>query len=114
MKSTKDLVEVLLEKGLPILLYQGMYDVKDGPSGTEDWMRSLNWSHIKAFWEYERSIWKHNGVLAGYIRSLSNLAHVVFVSAGHQVFCFDPSNCRFLNGNNYIFIKSWFFYERIF
>lgn len=85
MKSTKGMVEAVLGKGLPVLLYQGMYDVKDGPAGSEQWMRSLNWSDIKAFWESERRVWRENGVLAGYTRSMNHLTHVVFAGAGHQV-----------------------------
>lgn len=85
MKSAKPMIEAILERGLAVLLYQGMYDVKDGPAGSEQWMRTLNWSDIKAFWESERKVWKVNGVLAGYTRGLNNLTHVVVTGAGHQV-----------------------------
>ncbi|KAI5055784.1 hypothetical protein GOP47_0029305 [Adiantum capillus-veneris] len=85
MKSAKFMVEAILERGLAILLYQGMYDVKDGPQGSELWMRNLNWTDIKAFWKSERKVWKVNEVLAGYTRSLNNLMHVVVTGAGHQV-----------------------------
>lgn len=85
MKSAKWMIEAMLERGLPVLLYQGMYDVKDGPPGSEQWMRSLNWHDVKAFWESERKVWRMDGLLTGYTRNLNNLTHVVFTGAGHQV-----------------------------
>ncbi|MCO5585588.1 hypothetical protein L7F22_039523 [Adiantum nelumboides] len=85
MKTAKFMIEAILERGLAVLLYQGMYDVKDGPAGSELWMRSLNWTNIKAFWESERKVWKLNEVLTGYTRSWNNLTHVVVTGAGHEV-----------------------------
>ncbi|MCO5574336.1 hypothetical protein L7F22_028119 [Adiantum nelumboides] len=85
MTTAKSMIEAILERGLAVLLYQGMYDVKDGPAGSELWMRSLNWTDIKAFWESERKVWKLNEVLTGYTRSWNNLTHVVVTGAGHEV-----------------------------
>ncbi|KAH7278128.1 hypothetical protein KP509_38G025500 [Ceratopteris richardii] len=85
MKTSKWMIEEILEKGLAVLLYQGMYDAKDGPAGSERWMRNLKYSKNKEFWESERNVWEVNGVLAGYTRSFSNLAHVVVAGAGHEV-----------------------------
>lgn len=96
MKSTKWMVEAVLRKGMPILSYQGMYDVKDGPAGSEAWMRTLTWQHNELFWESERKLWIENGMLAGYIRNMKNLTHVVFVGAGHEVPADQPVNSQIL------------------
>ncbi|BBN01246.1 vitellogenic carboxypeptidase-like protein [Marchantia polymorpha subsp. ruderalis] len=85
MKSTKWMVEEILRMGYPVLLYQGIYDAKDGPSGSEAWMRTLEWPGAPSFWRGERSVWKVNGELAGYWRRGQNLTHVVVAGAGHQV-----------------------------
>lgn len=86
MKSSKWMVEDVLKKGYPVLLFQGQYDAKDGPSGSEAWMRALDWEDAEPFWESERSVWKIDGESAGYWRQHENLTHVVLRGAGHQVF----------------------------
>ena len=85
MKSTKWMVEAILKAELPVLLYQGVYDAKDGPASSEAWMRAVAWDHIANFWKAERGVWKVKGKLAGYWRSWKNLTQVVVQGAGHQV-----------------------------
>ncbi|KAL2644972.1 hypothetical protein R1flu_012559 [Riccia fluitans] len=85
MKSVTWMVEAILRLGYPVLLYQGIYDVKDGPSGSEAWMRTLDWEGASNFWKGERNVWKVKGELAGYWRRGLNLTHVVVAGAGHQV-----------------------------
>ncbi|KAL3695824.1 hypothetical protein R1sor_009900 [Riccia sorocarpa] len=85
MKSVTWMVEAILRLGYPVLLYQGIYDVKDGPSGSEAWMRTLDWEGASEFWKGERNTWKVKGELAGYWRRGLNLTHVVVAGAGHQV-----------------------------
>ncbi|KAJ7552000.1 hypothetical protein O6H91_06G037700 [Diphasiastrum complanatum] len=85
MKSAKWMVEAVLKRGIPVLLYQGQFDAKDGVAGSEAWMRALDWEHSKLFWTSNREIWKVNGKLAGYWRHCKNLTHVVNAGAGHQV-----------------------------
>lgn len=84
MKSAKWMVEALLPR-LPLLLYQGMYDLKDGALCSEAWMRRLQWEHANAFFAAERAVWKVNGRLAGYCRRHDTLTHVVLHGAGHEV-----------------------------
>lgn len=84
MKSTRWMVEALLPR-LPLLLYQGMYDVKDGAMCSEAWMRALRWPHADGFFAAERTLWKVNGKLAGYHRRHKTLTHVVLHGAGHEV-----------------------------
>lgn len=79
------MVEAVLRAGYPVLLYQGVYDARDGPACNEAWMRSIDWDHIKNFWDSEREVWRVNRRLAGYWRRWKNLSHVVVQGAGHQV-----------------------------
>ncbi|KAG0597377.1 hypothetical protein M758_UG333000 [Ceratodon purpureus] len=66
IKSTKWMVEAVLRAGYPVLLYQGVYDAKDGPTCNEAWMRSMDWEHITSFWASERELWRVNCRLADY------------------------------------------------
>ncbi|KAJ7530770.1 hypothetical protein O6H91_14G018300 [Diphasiastrum complanatum] len=84
MKSVKWMVDDLLPK-LPLLLFQGQYDIKDGVASSEEWMRTLTWHGREAFFETQRSLWWVGKTLAGYWRSFDTLSHVVVVGAGHQV-----------------------------
>lgn len=85
MKSTKHLVENLLKRMIPTLLYQGQFDLQDGVASTEAWMQLIEWEGMTEFWQSDRRIWTENGILAGYVRSYSSLTHVVVSNAGHLV-----------------------------
>ncbi|KAL2620780.1 hypothetical protein R1flu_000985 [Riccia fluitans] len=84
MQSTKYMVEYALTK-LPVLLYQGQFDLQDGVASNEQWMRKIEWSGISDFWASERRVWENGGVTAGHVRTHGNLSHVVIVGAGHLV-----------------------------
>ncbi|XP_057860588.2 serine carboxypeptidase-like 50 [Cryptomeria japonica] len=99
MKSTKWKVERLLLK-IPVLLYQGQFDLRDGVLSTEDWMRTLEWNGLAEFWRAERKVWRVSKVQAGYVRSYSNLTHVVVARAGHLV----PAD---QNLHSQVMIESW-------
>ncbi|KAJ7562034.1 hypothetical protein O6H91_03G052900 [Diphasiastrum complanatum] len=85
MKSVKWMIDELLQHNVPILLYQGQFDIKDGVASSEDWMRTLSWKGQEAFSSTKRRLWQVGNVLAGYWRSYEALTHVVVVGAGHEV-----------------------------
>uniref|UniRef100_A0A0C9S7C0 Carboxypeptidase n=1 Tax=Wollemia nobilis TaxID=56998 RepID=A0A0C9S7C0_9CONI len=99
MKSTKWMVERLLLR-MPVLLYQGQFDLRDGVVSVEEWMQTLHWNALTDFWASERKVWKVSKVVAGYIRSHSNLTHVVVAGAGHLV----PTD---QNLHSQVMIESW-------
>ena len=87
MKSVKWMVEELLPM-MPILLYQGIYDMKDGVACNEAWMQTLTWNGTRAFLATPRSLWRVKGngnEVAGYWRTYGTLSHVVLLGAGHLV-----------------------------
>ncbi|KAJ4771283.1 Carboxypeptidase [Rhynchospora pubera] len=84
MKSTKYMVEELLRK-TRVLLYQGIYDLRDGVVSTEAWMKQINWDGLEGFLEAERKVWKVDRELFGYVQRYLNLSHVVISGAGHLV-----------------------------
>ncbi|CAN6443947.1 unnamed protein product [Victoria cruziana] len=84
MKSVKFMVEGLVEK-VRVLLYQGLFDLRDGVVSTEAWMEKMNWEGLKWFLMAERKVWKVKGEFSGYVQRWGKLSHVVVAGAGHLV-----------------------------
>ncbi|XP_072966835.1 serine carboxypeptidase-like 50 [Typha angustifolia] len=84
MKSVKFEVEELIKKSR-VLLYQGVYDLRDGVVSTEAWMKEMDWEGLASFLKAERVVWKVDGELAGYVQRSGSLSHVVISGAGHLV-----------------------------
>ncbi|OMO60607.1 Peptidase S10, serine carboxypeptidase [Corchorus capsularis] len=82
MKSVKYMVEFLVKKS-KVLLYQGLYDLRDGVVSTEAWVKTMKWEGIEKFLMADREIWKVNGEVAGYVQKWGSLTHVVVLGAGH-------------------------------
>lgn len=99
MKSSKWMVETLVRRR-PILLYQGQFDLRDGVVSTEAWVSVLDWEGLANFLASKRRVWEVSSKLAGYVRSHSNLTHVVVSGAGHLV----PAD---QNLHSQIMIESW-------
>ncbi|XVE85407.1 hypothetical protein DITRI_Ditri17bG0088800 [Diplodiscus trichospermus] len=93
MKSVKYMVEFLVKKS-KVLLYQGLYDLKDGVVSTEAWMKTMEWEGIKEFLVADRVVWKVNGELAGYVQKWQSLTHVVVSGAGHLLPADQPLNAQ--------------------
>ncbi|CAI5975496.1 unnamed protein product [Closterium sp. NIES-65] len=93
MKSTMHLVEGLLNR-VPMLLYQGIYDIKDGAACSLEWMGELQWKGMERFWAVERRLWEVEGEVAGYWREHDMLTHVVLHGAGHEVPADQPFNSQ--------------------
>lgn len=84
MKSVKFMVEELV-RSVRVLLYQGIFDLRDGVASTEAWMKELRWEGIGSFLAAERKVWMVKGEVAGYLQKWGSLTHVVVSGAGHLV-----------------------------
>lgn len=84
MKSVKFMLEELVRKSR-VLLYQGIYDLRDGVVSTEAWMKEMEWDGLENFLKAERKVWTVNRELAGYVQRWGSLSHVVVSGAGHLV-----------------------------
>ncbi|CAI5462435.1 unnamed protein product [Closterium sp. Yama58-4] len=93
MKSTMHLLEGLLRR-VPVLLYQGIYDIKDGAACSLEWMGEMEWKGRERFWAVERQLWEVEGEVAGYWREHDTLTHVVLHGAGHEVPADQPLNSQ--------------------
>lgn len=84
MKSVKFMVEELVKRSR-VLLYQGLFDLRDGVVSTEAWMKEMEWEGLERFLEEERRVWRVDGEVAGYVQRWRELTHVVVGRAGHLV-----------------------------
>ena len=84
MKPYAYLLEPVLAAGVPVLLYQGQLDVRDGVAATEAWLANWSWTGRRRFLESPRKAWKSSGI-AGYYRSCNGLTHLTVNGAGHLV-----------------------------
>ncbi|KAJ6832764.1 serine carboxypeptidase-like 50 [Iris pallida] len=82
MKSVKFMMEELVRE-IRVLLYQGIFDLRDGVASSEAWMEEMEWEGIGRFLEAERRVWEVEGKVAGYVQRWGPLAHVVVSGAGH-------------------------------
>lgn len=93
MKSVKYMVEFLVKKS-KLLLYQGLYDLRDGVVSTEAWMKTMKWEGIEKFMMADRLVWKVNGEVAGHLQKWGSLTHVVILGAGHLLPADQPLNSQ--------------------
>lgn len=89
---------------IPVLIYNGIYDMDCNFMGTDAWIRSVNWSYKDAFLNQPRTPWMNDGVLAGHIRQFDKLTQVLVNGAGHLVPMDQPKNALALL-NNFIHPK---------
>ncbi|XP_031268894.1 serine carboxypeptidase-like 50 [Pistacia vera] len=93
MKSVKHMVEFLV-KNSKVLLYQGYFDLRDGPVSTEAWVKTMKWEGIEKFLMAERKVWRVNEELAGWVQKWGSLSNVVLFGAGHLVPADQPLNSQ--------------------
>ena len=86
-----DLYRKLLDNDVPILLYVGNMDVRDGPYGVQEWMKKLKWKYIDEFHASSRYSYHYksydNGEirLGGNYKQHKNLSLLMVYNAGHLV-----------------------------
>ncbi|KAF9176881.1 hypothetical protein BGZ51_009473 [Haplosporangium sp. Z 767] len=83
MRSTAWMVSSLLEQGIEVLAYQGIFDFRDAVAGSTDWIEGLEWHGQQDFKSAERELWMVNERLAGYVRRALGLTWVTILGAGH-------------------------------
>ncbi|KAF9547483.1 hypothetical protein EC957_008320 [Mortierella hygrophila] len=90
MRSTKPLVADLLDNGVKVLAYQGIFYFRDAPAGSTRWIEGMDWKGREEFEKTERKVWKVGGFTAGYVNSVmgkdkegGGLTRVVVLGGGH-------------------------------
>lgn len=91
MISYVDLYDKLLEDGLPILLFAGNMDRRDGPVGVQEWMKKLTWKYINDFHASSENVYYYESddndeiKVGGNFKQHKNLMLLMVYSAGHMV-----------------------------
>lgn len=93
---------------LPVLIYNGIYDMDCNFIGTDAWISALDWSYKEQFLQQERRPWLNQGQLAGHVRSYRHLTQVLVLGAGHLVPMDQPKNAlallnHFIQGKSFVF-----------
>lgn len=82
-KSSLDKIDLLLENGIPVLLFAGQFDIRDGIPGQYSLVSNLKWSKKNAFLNSTRLQWMDGSTIVGYITSHASLSLVELRNAGH-------------------------------
>lgn len=92
-KSAAPIYEFLLNKKIPILIYNGLEDGTDSNfAGTDLWLEQLNWHGQKDFKKARTCKWYNNKNLAGYVRQNKELTQIKIRGAGHMAPMDQPEN----------------------
>ena len=99
-EDSSKLIGYMLEKGeqsseayqypplfeqIPVLIYNGIYDMDCNFMGTDAWLSLLTWKGSSEFLAQSRKPWVVEGKLLGHARKSGNLTQVLVVGAGHLV-----------------------------
>jgi carboxypeptidase C (cathepsin A) len=76
---------LVLDAGIPVLLYQGLFDWIDGVFSNEQWILDLDWSGKEKYNAGDRNRWELDGELVGFTRNYGPLTQVTVRNAGHSV-----------------------------
>jgi vitellogenic carboxypeptidase-like protein len=107
MQSVADRVAFVAEAGLPVLLYNGQYDVIVNTPSALNWIGQLEWSGQIGFYNAPLQNWIfNNGTPVGLAKNYKNFSFVIVNKAGHMApeDQLEPSIemlRRFTSGNNH-------------
>ncbi|ELU03230.1 hypothetical protein CAPTEDRAFT_227023 [Capitella teleta] len=87
MKPVVDIVDKLLaQTDLQVIVYNGQLDLICDTMGTEEWVRSLDWSEMSAYYAAERHPFSTQGSYpSGYMKKHKQLSFYWILDAGHMV-----------------------------
>ena len=77
--------DTLISSGLPMLFYNGVFDMDCGFLGTDAWLEASEWGVMHSLASVGREPWFVFGIQSGMYRSLDNVTQVVLANAGHLV-----------------------------
>eukprot|EP01083_Nonionella_stella_P291567 992039_1 len=92
MKDFAQDITVLLNDGMNVLVYFGVWDYIVNWYGGYDWMKKLDWQYNKQ-WNAQKNItWMVDNKVAGYYQTYANLTFLQVLGAGHMVPMNEPEN----------------------
>lgn len=85
MKNEINRVEYLLNKGMPVLIYNGQDDLIVSNPGTMKWVDRIYFANAEEFRKKLFTPWKVNGKMAGSVKAAGLLEFRIVNNAGHLV-----------------------------
>jgi len=83
MQSVANRVAYVVEQ-IPVLLYNGQYDIIVNSPSAEAWINALSWSGKQGFYDAQFQSWMlNNGTVVGFKKSYKNLRFHLINKAGH-------------------------------
>ncbi len=73
MKDFAEDMTVLLDGGMQVLVYFGVWDYIVNWYGGYDWMKALDWQYNKQWNAAANKTWSFNTSVAGYYQTYANL-----------------------------------------
>jgi len=93
-QSSETLVPGILSK-IPVLLYNGQYDLICNTDGTADWSNAMVWPGQQAFLQAPNTTWMGAaGQVGGFYQSAKGLTRLVVDNAGHMSPFDQPANVQ--------------------
>merc|ERR1712228_890138 len=92
MKDFAEDVPILLDAGMRVLAYFGVYDFIVNWYGGYDWMKALDWQYAKEWNAQKNTSWSVNGDEVGFYQTYANLTFLQVLGAGHMVPMDQPKN----------------------
>jgi len=89
-----------LFEAMPVLIYNGVYDMDCNFMGTDAWLRALTWPEGETFKATPRTPWFIGEAWAGHSRAVGNLTQVLVNGAGHLVPMDQPQSA-------YVMLETW-------
>jgi len=91
-RSSEFLFPEILQK-IPVLLYNGNYDLICNILGTTTWATTLDWPYQQDFNNAKAHNWTVAGETVGNYKSAATLTHLMVLNAGHMAPFNQPRNC---------------------
>jgi carboxypeptidase C (cathepsin A) len=90
-------ITYLLDKGIPVVLYNGEDDIIINTPGARSWIRNLDWEYIHQFENSKtQTLNDQSNNIVGTVKTFQKLSFVVVYKAGHTVPSYQPVAARLI------------------
>jgi len=108
MIATRPLLVRLMDQyGVPVLVYNGQFDLICNHVGTESYLSTMGaWSGLPDWLRARRAVWNVRGKIAGYVKASGPLTYLLVLGGSHMVPLDVPEQAydmirRFMTGRAY-------------